>query len=74
MRRAVCRNIDKMHVDDIIAKQIEIIVDGIPCHRHSAQIQTRLKCRINTTASIMRFVSAAEFAVDRLNRLQGLEH
>lgn len=30
MRRAICRNIDKMHVGDIIAKQIEVIVDGIP--------------------------------------------
>ena len=46
MRRAICRNIDKMHVGDIIAKQIEIIVDGIPRHRHSAQIQTRPKCRM----------------------------
>ena len=73
MRRAICRNIDKMHVGDIIAKQIKIIVDGIPRHRHGTHIQTRLKRRmINRLDHALRVGRRVHDY--RLNRLQGLEH
>ena len=62
-----------MHVGDIIAKQIEIIVDGIPRHRHGAHIQTRLKRRmVNRLDHALRV--GRRVHDHRLNRLQGLEH
>ena len=73
MRGAICRDIDKMHVDNVIAERIEIIVDGIPCHRHGAHIKTclerRMANRVNHALRICRRVHD-----HRLNRLQGLKH
>ena len=73
MRRAICRNIDKVHVGNVIAERIEIIIDGIPRHRHGAHIKTRLKRRmpdhLDHALRIRRRVHN-----HRLNRLQGLKH
>ena len=73
MRRAICRNIDKVHVGNVIAERIEIIVDGIPRHRHGAHIKARLERRmvnrVNHALGIGRRVHD-----HRLNRLQGLKH